>query len=145
MTTLLLINAASTLLMTGVVLFVAIVHYPLFAGVGREVFPAYSLSHASRTTIVVAPLMLIEAMTSVLLLVPAIAGRAPGVLEFTGVALLVPIWGITFLLNVPQHARLAKGFDSSVHRALLRTHALRTLCWAGRAVVVLLMLAQRVP
>lgn len=142
MTTLLLIHAAATLLMTGVVIFVAIVHYPLFGAVGPECFPAYSAAHASRTTIVVAPLMLIEALTGVLLLVPTIAGRDPGVLEYAGLGLLAPIWGITFLLNVPQHARLAKCFDTGIHRALLLTHALRTLLWAARGVIVMVMIAK---
>jgi len=86
--------------------------------------------------------MLIEALTGVLLLVPTIAGREPGVLEYAGLGLLAPIWGITFLLNVPQHARLAKCFDTGIHRALLQTHALRTLLWAARGVIVMVMIAK---
>jgi len=63
----LLFNLATTLLMTGVIWFVQVVHYPLFAGVGEERFVAYQATHSRSTTVVVAPLMTIELVTSGLL------------------------------------------------------------------------------
>ena len=71
----LLLNAAATFWMVGLIWFVQVVHYPLFSKVGAEGFAAYEASHASRTTWVVAPPMLIEVVTSVLL----IWFRPPGV------------------------------------------------------------------
>ena len=56
----LLLQAASTLAMVGLIWFVQIVHYPLFAQVGREGFSGYEQAHQNRTTFVVAPLMLVE-------------------------------------------------------------------------------------
>jgi hypothetical protein len=140
---LLLIHAVATLLMTGVVLFVAVVHYPMFARVGTAEFPAYSREHASRTTIVVAPLMLIEALTGVLLLVPSWSALPPGATRalWIGAALLIVVWGITFGINVPQHARLANGFDARVHRQLVASHWVRTAAWCARAGVVSVALA----
>ena len=61
----LVVNLASTLAMTGVIWFVQVVHYPLFASVGAEGFSRYEALHATRTGWVVAPLMLCELVASV--------------------------------------------------------------------------------
>jgi len=57
---LLLVNAAATLFMVGVIWFVQIVHYPLFALVGEAAFSEYERHHARRTGWVVAIPMLLE-------------------------------------------------------------------------------------
>lgn len=75
---LLLAHAASTLAMTGVIWFVQVVHYPLFAAVGRKGFAAFEASHRRLTTWVVAPLMLVELVCAAwLALCPAAAAAAP--------------------------------------------------------------------
>ncbi len=51
----LLVHAAATLFMTGVIWFVHVVHYPLFAGVGPELFPRYQAANTRRTGYVVMP------------------------------------------------------------------------------------------
>ncbi|MCG8583206.1 MAG: hypothetical protein MI757_00650, partial [Pirellulales bacterium] len=61
----LLLQLVSTLTMVGVIWFVQIVHYPLFGLVGTSDFGRYEQVHQNRTTRVVAPLMLIEAVTAV--------------------------------------------------------------------------------
>ncbi len=63
-------QVASTLTMFGVIWFVQVVHYPLFARVGADGFAHYASLHATRTTWVVAPPMLVELATSVALLYP---------------------------------------------------------------------------
>jgi hypothetical protein len=68
MITVLLAHAASTLVMVGVIWFVRVVHYPLFEQVGKAAFAAYETAHARLTTWVVAPTMLVEALTGGLLL-----------------------------------------------------------------------------
>ena len=50
------LHAASTLSMVGLIWFVQVVHYPLFARV-EQGFIAYEQIHQQRTTWVVAPLM----------------------------------------------------------------------------------------
>ena len=63
-----LTHVAATMFMTGVIWFVQIVHYPLFSGVGKAEFSAYEQRHTALTTWVVAPPMLIEALTALMLL-----------------------------------------------------------------------------
>ena len=57
----LLLNAAATFYLVGVIWVVQRVHYPLFAAVGDESFRDYQSQHLSRITPVVAAPMLIEA------------------------------------------------------------------------------------
>ena len=124
---LLLIHAAATVAMAGIAWFVQVVHYPLFALVGDE-FAAYEARHAERTTLVVAPLMTIEALAAVLIVI-----RAPGVLTAVGLALVALLWLATAVVQVPCHRRLAQGFDAGVHRRLVATNWLRTVAWTARA------------
>lgn len=130
-----LIHAAATLAMAGVAWFVQVVHYPLFALVGGD-FPAYEERHANRTTIVVAPLMSVEAATALLLL-----AWQPGAVTAAGVCLVVLIWASTAALQVPCHRLLGRGFDRAVHRRLVGTSWLRTVAWTARGGLALALVA----
>lgn len=137
--TILLANAASTLFMVGLIWFVQVVHYPLFAAVGASEFPAYSRSHQSLTTLVVGPPMLVEAITAAILLFARPAG-VPSWLPWLGIALVAAIWLSTAVLQVPAHGRLAGGFDPGMGQFLVSTNWIRTAAWTLRAAVVLAML-----
>jgi hypothetical protein len=131
----LLLNLASTGVMIGVIWFVQVVHYPLFAGVGAAGFCGYAVEHARRTTWVVAPPMLIELGTGLALL-----WRRPDMMPLTwaatGLVLLAVVWAATFGLAVPRHAELGRGFDARAHRRLVRTNWVRTAAWTARGALV---------
>ena len=135
----LLMHAGSTLFMVGLIWFVQIVHYPLFARVGREEFVAYEQIHQRLTTWVVAPTMLTELSTAILLVS----------LEFTavsivsrciGLALVALIWLTTIFVQMPQHAALAKSYDESLIRKLVVGNWPRTIAWSLRGMLVLWMM-----
>jgi hypothetical protein len=132
----LLAQVGSTLFMVGLIWFVQIVHYPLMGQVGSAEFVAYETSHANRTSLVVMPVMLIEAITTVLLVL-----RPPPDLEVSqlwiGLALLALIWISTFLLQIPRHEELTRGFDAQAHRFLVGSNWIRTIAWTLRGVLVL--------
>jgi len=136
--TILLIHAGATLAMVGLIWFVQVVHYPLMARVGEDRFVAYERAHARRTTCVVAPLMFAELGSAAVILA---IGATPAALSITGLVLLAALWGSTFLVQVPLHARLGQGFDAAMHRRLVATNRARTVLWSARGVVALLMLA----
>ena len=140
--TLLLIHAAATWFMTGLVWFVQVVHYPLFAGVGAAEFARYAQSHSQRTTWVVMPVMLIELAATVALLLTPPAARAavPVWMTWAGAGLLAIVWLSTFLLQVPRHEELAAGFQVAAHSRLVATNWIRTAAWTGRGILSLLML-----
>ena len=141
MATVLVLHAGATLLMVGVAWFVQLVHYPLFAAVGEDRYPAYADEHQRRTTWLVAPLMAGEAATALVLLVRLPAGVA-GLLPWAGAGALAVVWASTALLQVPRHRILSGGWDAAAARGLVTTSVLRTAAWTARAGVVLAMLAQ---
>lgn len=137
--TVLLLNVATTLFLAGVIWFVQVVHYPLFASVGSKEFSRYEIEHTGRTAWVIAPAMLLEAATSILM----IWVRPPTVgigLAITGLALLVLIWSSTFAMQVPLHTELSAGFEPSLHRSLVDSNWVRTLAWTARGCLALVMI-----
>jgi len=135
---LLLAHFAATVFMTGVIWFVQIVHYPLFASTGGNDFRTYEQQHSLLTTWVVAPPMVAEAITAVLLF----WWRPLGVSTFQlsiGLTLVAAIWLSTALVQVPCHDALSQGFDSALHQRLVRTNWMRTVTWSLRSLLVLWM------
>ncbi|MFP4227778.1 MAG: hypothetical protein ACLFTE_03010 [Salinivenus sp.] len=138
---LLLIHAAATLTMLGVILMVQLVHYPLFQYVGADRYETFQAEHMRRITWIVAPVMTVELVTAVWLVV-APPGGVSSWMAWTGLGLVVLIWGTTGGIHVPLHARLTDGFDAEAHRRLVRTNWARTVAWALRAVLVLGMVSR---
>lgn len=133
-----LAHLAATFFMTGLIWFVQVVHYPLFAATGKDNFSAYEQRHTAHTTWAVAPPMLVEAATAVLLFWFHPAGIATWQLS-AGLALIAIIWLSTAFLQVPYHELLAKGFEPAVHDRLVRTNWIRTAAWSLRSLLVLWM------
>lgn len=141
MTLVLLLHTAATLFMTGLIWFVQVVHYPLFAQVGQDGFTGYAGHHSRRTTWVVFPPMVIELVTGLVLLFD----RPPEVsaaLTWLGAGLIAIIWASTALLQVPQHRAFAGGFDRVAWQKLVLSNWVRTGAWSARAVIVLVMSAR---
>lgn len=134
----LLVHVGATLFMVGLIWFVQIVHYPLFGRVGRDGFADYSLAHSRLTGLVVGPPMLVEAGTAA-----ALVARPPGGLPLwlplMGLVLLAAVWLSTAFLQSPQHGVLGRGFVPASHRFLVASNWIRTVCWTGRGILVLLM------
>ncbi len=135
---LLLLQLACALSMTGIIWFVQVVHYPLFASVGSSGFSLYEAEHARRTGWVVGPLMCLELASALLFLLPRFrpaaisAGAAWG-----GFALVLVLWLSTGLIQVPLHNRLAAGYDTAVVSKLIATNWIRTVAWTLRSALLL--------
>jgi len=137
----LLAGLGSTLFMTGLVVFVHVVHYPLFGRVEVGSFPRYHADHSRLTTLVVFPPMVVELLTALAL----VAGRPPGSppwLTWASLAAALTTWVLTGLVSVPLHGRLTGGFDPDAHRALVATNALRVVAWVGHSATLLAMTAR---
>lgn len=131
---LLVIHAAATWYMVGLIWFVQVVHYPLMLRVGGQEIGPYEVAHQRLTTWVVGPAMLIEAGVAALLVVLRPAG-VPAGWVWAGLGALLLIWLSTAFLQVPQHVRLEHGFCPIAHRRLVRSNWIRTLLWSGRGVL----------
>ena len=130
-----IIQVASTLMMTGLIWFVQVVHYPLFRNVDGNVFKTYELRHQILTSWVVIPLMTLELLSAFVLLWnrPQLFSRRKA---WIGLVLLVSIWMSTLFLQAPQHDILASGFDVQAHATLIETNWIRTFCWSLRSLVI---------
>lgn len=139
---LLWIQLATTLPLAGLIATIQWVHYPLFAAVGAEAFPAYHAAHSRLITPLVAPLMMVELAAAGLMWLQLVARPGePGVMSVglasLGLALVLLAWGVTGLLSVPAHGVLAQGFDAAAHARLVSTNYLRVLAWVGRSALLL--------
>ena len=138
----LMLQITSTLLMTGIIWFVQIVHYPLFARVGGSGFAAYEAEHATRTGWVVGPLMCIELATAALFLFARFRpGSVSAASAWAGMVLVLLIWTSTAFIQVPLHNKLSSGADAAVIARLVGTNWIRTIAWTFRSVLVLTWLA----
>ncbi len=134
----LLFHLAATLFMTGSIWFVQIVHYPLMDAVGPENYTEYHRRHQNLTSYVVGPVMLFELTTAIALLY---LGWQSSVSNWalSNLVLLGVIWASTFLVQVPCHERLAKGFSREAHRRLVNTNWIRTVAWTSRSALLLVL------
>ena len=138
-THLLLIHAAATLCMVGVIWFVQLVHYPLFQCVGSSSFSSYEQKNQRRTSWVVVPLMVTELVTAAALLFTELSGPSRAI-AWIGTGLLLVIWISTALLQLPLHRKLSAGFDARRVRLLIGSNWIRTVAWSARGLIALLLL-----
>jgi hypothetical protein len=129
------LSLASSWFLTGLIWTIQVVHYPLFARVGREGFAAYEAAHTRLITVVVGPAMLCEALTAALLVVQR-PRFVPAWAAWTLLALVASIWISTWALQVPMHGVLGRGFDESAHARLVSTNWIRTAAWSARALIL---------
>jgi hypothetical protein len=132
--TLLVVNATASTLMTGLIWFVQIVHYPLLASTPPDRTIAVATDHQRRTSYVVALPMAVEGITTLGLLADA-PSRLWWGWPWLGAILLAVSLGSTILLSVPLHARMARGYSPDIGRRLVLTNWPRTISWTLRSVL----------
>jgi len=139
-TTVLVAQAVASGMMAGIIWFVQLVHYPLFAAVGPADRGSYAVDNQRRTTGVVLPPMLVEAAAAlwIALQPPAEIGRWPA---FAGVAMVALLWLSTLAVQMPLHDRLSRDGDAATVGTLVRGNWPRTLLWTARALLAAWMLA----
>lgn len=132
---LLIINAAATLFMTGLIWFVQIVHYPLFDSVGAQEFQTYAEKHRQLTSLVVVTPMITEICTALLL--PIVWKGADSRLLWFCFLLVVGIWISTVCCSIPCHARLCGvGYCADTHQWLVLSNWVRTALWTTRSIIL---------
>ena len=134
---------ASTWYMTGLIVFVHVVHYPLFAKIGPESFSRYHEDHVRLTTFTVFLPMVVELFASVMLAYHdhTIAGSAG--LAWAGLVAAVVTWVATGCLSVPLHDKLAFGFQSEIHHQLVATNTVRMVAWIVHSVIMTVIIARK--
>lgn len=128
------VHLLATAAMVGLIWFVQIVHYPLFAAVGVDGFAVYAQEHQRRTSFVVGLPMAAEGGTALWLAIDPPPG-VDRVWALVGLGVLGVVLASTVLLQVPQHSVLADGFDGARVRRLVATNWIRTVGWSVRGII----------
>ena len=129
--TLLVIHLAATLFMVGLIWTIHYVHYPLFAYVGESTYASFQAAHVVRIGKLLFVPWLTEGITLIGVLALAFLGthkvlRVPAVINGAAMAVVLVISGFW---SAPTHAKLADGFDTSIHDQLMTVNLIRTLAW----------------
>ena len=129
--TILVIHVAATLFMVGLIWTIHYVHYPLFANVGESTYVSFQAEHVERIGKLLFVPWLTEGITLLGILALAFLGgnkalRIPSVINGAAMAVVLVISGFW---SAPAHAKLADGFDKSLHDQLMTVNLIRTLAW----------------
>ncbi|MEL6675082.1 MAG: hypothetical protein AAFR61_22935 [Bacteroidota bacterium] len=131
-----------SLMMTGVIWFVQIVHYPLFRRVGDEHFTAYEAAHTQRTGWLVAPLMLAELGSGIALHWTEM-WEGWNAFIWANSLLLAGIWLCTFFIQVPLHGALLEARNARAIDRLVWTNWIRSFLWSARAGILVYIASQQ--
>ena len=137
--TVLLAHVGATWFMVGLIWTIQLVHYPLFARVGGDDFPAYEAEHTRRMGWLLALPAPIEVLTGGLL-VWMRPDSVPLWLVLASGSLLFGIWVMTVAVQVPLHGHLIQRFDATRVASLVRSNRWRASAWTLRGLAVLAML-----
>ena len=129
--TLVVIHAASTLFMVGLIWTIHYVHYPLFAYVGESTYTSFQAEHVARIGKLLFVPWLTEGITLLGILVLAFLGghKAWKVPAFINGAAMAVVLVLSGFWSAPAHAKLADGFDKSILDQLMAANLVRTLAW----------------
>ena len=128
---LIVIHAAASMFMVGLIWTIHYVHYPLFAYVGESTYVSFQAAHVERIGRLLFVPWLTEGITLIGILALAFLGgrktwRVPAVINGAAMAIVLVISGFW---SAPAHVKLADGFDKSVHDQLMAANLIRTLAW----------------
>ena len=130
--TLLVIHLAATLFMVGLIWTIHYVHYPLFAYVGESTYASFQAAHVERIGKLLFVPWLTEGIALIGVLALAFLGghkalRVPAVINGVAMAVVLVISGFW---SAPAHAKLADGFDKSLHDQLMTVNLIRAIAWS---------------
>ena len=133
-------NIATTWALLLLIWLVQVIIYPGLSRVPSKDFANYHRWYVTRISVLVVPLMICEAITTLgwLMLEP------DSYYSTIAAFLVVIIWLATFMLQVPIHRHLQSGKDNARIRRLVDTNWIRTMAWTAKAVIVTLSAVNRI-
>lgn len=111
---------------------VQIIIYPTLARIPADRFRQYHRWYVKRIGLIVAPMMIVEALVLILWLFSD-RFSLPGVIA---ACLVMVVWLSTFAVQVPLHKHLALGKDEAAIRRLVNSNWIRTIAWSIKTAVV---------
>ena len=112
--------------MVGVSLITHFVTYPSFKLIKSSIFSEFHKSYTNKMLFIVAPVMILELISSLLLVIFDMNDNN------TGIVLLITlmlIWSLTFFTIVPIHNKLTVNYNKDLNQKLIKYNGLRTILW----------------
>lgn len=132
--TLFLLNFASSFFLCGLIWIIQILHYPFFARLDRKKYSDHQQKHMFTISFLVIPIMLIELITSILLVMQPTDFRFEFII---GLILVITVWASTFFLQMPIHQKLLQGYNKGTIQKLVSTNWIRTIGWTLKSILTL--------
>ena len=126
------VNFISTSVMVGIIWVIQLLHYPSFHFINEKKYVEFQYFHMRRISFIVIPAMLLEFASASLL---AYFFRSS--LTIILLALLLGIWGITFIFFTNMHQKLTTGYDQTTVDTLVKINWSRTALWSLRLIILL--------
>lgn len=128
---LIVVHAATSMFMVGLIWTIHYVHYPLFAYVGESTYASFQAVHVERIGRLLFVPWLTEGFSLIGIVALAFLGsrktlRVPAVINGAAMAVVLVMSGFW---SAPAHGKLAEGFDKSVHDELMTVNLIRSLAW----------------
>lgn len=134
----LLMQLICSWMMIGIIWFMQLVHYPLYAKI-KEGFIEYEKSQIRRVSFLVGPIMLIEAITSIVLVGVAPTGIQT-ILAALSLIILIFIWISTLLFLMGQHQKLSIRFSKKILHVLIISNWIRAILWTIKGLLIIFMI-----
>ena len=108
--------------------------YPTFLNIDKDKFSDYHRKYVNNISFIVAPVMLIELLTLIL-----IAYFSKDFLIIKSLILLLVIWLTTFFIMIPSHNRISKSFNIKEIKSLINYNWIRTILWSFKLLVIIFL------
>ena len=112
--------------MVGVSLITQFVTYPSFKLIKSITFSEFHKSYTKKMLFIVAPVMILELISSLLLVIFDISDNHT---EIGLLITLILIWLLTFFNIVPIHNKLTVNYNKDLNQKLIKFNGLRTILW----------------
>ena len=118
--------------MVGIIWVIQLVHYPSFYFIRKDIFVSFQKFHTDKITIIVAPVMLIELITGILLIY--METNIDIVLTIS-IFILIAIWVLTAIYFYKAHQKLMSGYNEEIINQLIKLNWIRTILWTFRLIL----------
>lgn len=131
-----ILNLFSAFFMMGLIWIIQVVHYPTFLFLSKKKFMRFTRWHQKRISWIVAPIMLIELISSVVLCFSSLYFW----FFYVNLGIVISNLLVTFIIQIPIHKKLNSKKDRKIIKWLIKSNWIRTSLWSLRAFLLLLIL-----
>ena len=127
-----LIHLVFTSILVGIIWVIQLVHYPSFHFIRKDIYVSFQKLHTDKIAIIVAPVMLIELITGILLIYME---TNINIVLIVSLVILLAIWILTAIYFYKAHQNLMSGYNKEIINQLIKLNWIRTVLWTFRLIL----------